>query len=252
MAGQQSPSAGGQCERPRGETASDDATTELDAVQPHSGDATMALDGVQPHGADETMVFDPAQLHSRRRRSRSARRRISAGAAGVLALAGAGMLAFGGGGPDNLAALMGSSGHGAGAPDTVPSTTPSTAEEQARSAGAQVSPNASSPKGPTPGHPSASDTFRTTPSAPGADGQHTPSTGADPSTSHAASTSSHPTSPSPSHSDGRSLPVWQAGDSYGVGDRVTYNGVVYRCRQAYVGHGDPSYIESEALWQRLR
>ncbi|MER5561277.1 carbohydrate-binding protein [Streptomyces sp. NPDC002506] len=235
-----------------------DGATAYGTGQLHHGDGPEAFGAGQPAGADETMVFDLAHLPSRRRRSGGARRRVSAGVAGALALAGAGILAFGGGGPDNLATLMGSSGHGAGAPDTVPSTTPSTAEEQAGAAG-QASPDGSPARGATtPGHPSASDAFRSTPSAPGTDGPHGTGAGggtgagAVPSVSQSASRSSHPASPSPVHSDGPDVPAWQANGSYRVGDRVTFNGVVFRCRQNYVGHGDPGYIESEALWQRQR
>ncbi|MFJ8312913.1 MULTISPECIES: carbohydrate-binding protein [unclassified Streptomyces] len=223
MADQQSPSAGEQWEGPHGETAPD----------------------------DETIVFDAAQLQSRRRRLRSARWRIYAGSASVVALAGAGIFAFGGGGPDNLAALMGSTGHGAGAPDTVPSTTPSTAEDQAR-AETQASPHGS-PKGSTPGSVSPSDPFRSAQSSPGADGQRSPSTGTDPSASHSTSTTSHPTSPSPSHSDSHSgeiTPSWQSHHYYVVGNRVVYGGVAYTCIQAHTSVDNPDWFRPEAhLWK---
>ncbi|MFD9637834.1 hypothetical protein [Streptomyces violascens] len=94
---------------------------------------------------------------------------------------------------------------------------PSTADDQARAAGTQASLNGSSPKGSTPGHPSASGTYRSTPSAPGTDGRHSPEHGNGPLHVALGVHVLPPDLASPSPSAGRSLSVWQASGSYGVG-----------------------------------
>jgi chitin-binding protein len=44
---------------------------------------------------------------------------------------------------------------------------------------------------------------------------------------------------------------WQAGTSYAVGDRVTYNGVAYECRQAHTAIAGWEPPNTAALWLRV-
>jgi chitinase len=50
-------------------------------------------------------------------------------------------------------------------------------------------------------------------------------------------------------SNGGEAPAWQTNTAYKVGDEVTYNGVVYICRQAHTSLAgwEPSNVP--ALWQ---
>lgn len=42
---------------------------------------------------------------------------------------------------------------------------------------------------------------------------------------------------------------WSATARYGVGDKVTFNGITYQCIQAYQGWGDPNWIYAPSLWR---
>ena len=44
---------------------------------------------------------------------------------------------------------------------------------------------------------------------------------------------------------------WSSTARYGVGDRVTFNGVTYVCIQAYQGWGDPNWINAPSLWKAV-
>jgi chitin-binding protein len=63
-------------------------------------------------------------------------------------------------------------------------------------------------------------------------------------------------SPSPSTSPTPTQPptgatTWAAGTAYKVGDRVTYNGVTYQCRQAHTAIPGWEPPNVPALWQRV-
>jgi hypothetical protein len=45
--------------------------------------------------------------------------------------------------------------------------------------------------------------------------------------------------------------AWAAGVSYRIGDRVTFGGVVYECRQAHISQSDWTPPATPALWLRL-
>ena len=44
---------------------------------------------------------------------------------------------------------------------------------------------------------------------------------------------------------------WSATARYGVGDKVTFNGITYQCIQAYQGWGDPNWINAPSLWRAI-
>lgn len=43
-------------------------------------------------------------------------------------------------------------------------------------------------------------------------------------------------------------PEWSPTGAYKKGDRVTHDGVVYKCLQDYTGNGDPNWIFAPSLW----
>ncbi|MGM7646105.1 carbohydrate-binding protein [Nocardia sp. JW2] len=68
---------------------------------------------------------------------------------------------------------------------------------------------------------------------------------APPTTSQPGGGHEHPTTTAPAAS------TWRQGATYAVGDRVTYQGVTYTCRQAHTVH-DPNWTppNTPALWSR--
>ncbi|GAA1389569.1 lytic polysaccharide monooxygenase auxiliary activity family 9 protein [Catellatospora chokoriensis] len=74
-----------------------------------------------------------------------------------------------------------------------------------------------------------------------------PSTSPSPSKSPSASPSAPPSS-SPSASPTGSYPVWAPNVSYATGARVTYQGVVYSCRQAHTSLSGWEPATTPALW----
>lgn len=44
------------------------------------------------------------------------------------------------------------------------------------------------------------------------------------------------------------FPAWAAGNAYAIGDRVRYNGALYKCVQAHTGQVDWTPDATPALW----
>ncbi|TKV57180.1 chitin-binding protein [Nakamurella flava] len=75
----------------------------------------------------------------------------------------------------------------------------------------------------------------------------TPSTTAPATTAPATTTT--PTTAAPTPTTGApAAPAWNPFGSYRIGDRVSFEGRVYVCRQSHRGWGDPSWITALALW----
>jgi chitin-binding protein len=64
-----------------------------------------------------------------------------------------------------------------------------------------------------------------------------------------ASSASTPFSVTTEQGDAPQHPVWDSFAAYTVGDRVTYDGLVYEAVQSYQGHGDPGWIHALSLWR---
>ncbi len=135
-----------------------------------------------------------------------------------------------------------------GAPGSVTNPTPTTT----------TTPTTAAPT--TEHHHSHPGTTSTTPatSTPGTTPASTPPATSKPSTSPSPTTTAPATSPAPAPSTSTSTstpttgapvaPAWNAFGSYRIGDRVSFDGRVYVCRQSHRGWGDPSWITALALW----
>ncbi|MEU4426954.1 lytic polysaccharide monooxygenase [Actinoplanes sp. NPDC024001] len=77
----------------------------------------------------------------------------------------------------------------------------------------------------------------------------TPTATSSPTPSPTATT--RPPTPTPTATTNPGATTWAAGTAYKVGDRVTYNGRSYQCRQAHtaIGGWEPPYVA--ALWTAL-
>lgn len=47
------------------------------------------------------------------------------------------------------------------------------------------------------------------------------------------------------------FPNWSAGKEYAVGDRVRYDGVLYKCLQAHTSQTDWNPVDAVSLWARV-
>ena len=45
------------------------------------------------------------------------------------------------------------------------------------------------------------------------------------------------------------IPAWHENANYVVGDRVTFNGAIYRCRQSHISIQDWIPTAAKALWE---
>ncbi len=142
-------------------------------------------------------------------------------------------------------------------PTPVTTTTPTTAAptgehhhshpETTSSAPTMSTPATSAPVTSTPVNstPATSAPVTSAPvtAAPSSTPPATPAT-TTPSTSAPATTSTPP----PPTSGAPAAPAWNPFGSYRIGDRVSFEGRVYVCRQSHRGWGDPSWITALALW----